>query len=98
MDGIEDDIMLTSLCGRWMIYQIEHGHRTTTDDCALAAIIVQHFKSNHHVEKLVERYIDLGTGLSSVLQLVSWGLELQSHNALIVGYCSSIRNNNNYTV
>ncbi|TPX73023.1 hypothetical protein SpCBS45565_g00102 [Spizellomyces sp. 'palustris'] len=61
--------MLTSLSGHWMIYQLVHGHRYTTDDVLTAAIAVTHMKGTQ-----VDTYVDLGTGLGSVLGMVAWSL------------------------
>jgi tRNA1Val (adenine37-N6)-methyltransferase len=56
---------LSSLCGNWMIYQLEHGHRVTTDDIVAAYVAITNAPS-------VESYLDIGTGLGSVLTIVNW--------------------------
>lgn len=62
---INQDEMLTGLCGHWMIFQFEYGHRMTVDDVCVGAIAsAQDIK--------IETYLDLGTGLGSVLNIVNW--------------------------
>lgn len=72
--------MLTSLCGHFCIYQQEHGHRMTSDDVSTAAIAIMN-------TPVVQRHLDLGTGLGSVLNIVNWyhdcfsvGVEAQQVN------------------
>ena len=74
-------IMLTALCGDWMIYQFKNGHKITTDDCFIGALVVKHFSILGNIQK-PKKYLDLGTGLGSVLQLVTWGLELENNNVI----------------
>jgi tRNA1Val (adenine37-N6)-methyltransferase len=57
--------MLSSLAGHWFIYQLEHGHRMTTDDVGCAAIACKHMDG-------VSNHLDIGTGLGSVLNMVQW--------------------------
>jgi tRNA1(Val) A37 N6-methylase TrmN6 len=82
----QQDEMLSSLAGHWCIYQLEHGHRMTTDDVGCAAIACKQFKT-------ISSHLDIGTGLGSVLNMVHWffyhdiqksvGIEAQSvHVAL----------------
>jgi tRNA1Val (adenine37-N6)-methyltransferase len=78
-----DGEMLTSLCGKWCLYQHENGHRMTTDDVCVAAIACQQ-------PIQIKSYLDLGTGLGSVLNMINWkkfqeieeccGLEVQEAN------------------
>ncbi|KAI9006185.1 hypothetical protein BC832DRAFT_556323 [Gaertneriomyces semiglobifer] len=63
--------MLTSLSGHWMIYQLVSGHRYTTDEVCTAALAIQYMK-RHALP--VRNYVDIGTGLASVLNMVSWNL------------------------
>jgi tRNA1Val (adenine37-N6)-methyltransferase len=68
-----------------MLYQVEHGHRMTSDDLVGAACAVSHLKS---IGVAPSTYLDIGTGLGSVLSLVncvyhgklkkSFGIEAQS--------------------
>jgi tRNA1(Val) A37 N6-methylase TrmN6 len=60
--------MLCSLSGHWMIYQLENGHRMTSDDLLIAYIVIQHYKDR----PIPREYLDIGTGLGSVLNLVNW--------------------------
>ncbi|KAI8912683.1 hypothetical protein EDD86DRAFT_202038 [Gorgonomyces haynaldii] len=60
--------MLTALSGHWMIYQLEFGHRMTTDDVLGGYVAIEHMKAL----KPPKKYLDLGTGLGSVLNLVNW--------------------------
>ena len=58
--------MLSGLCGNWVIYQHENGHRTTTDDYCCAAVAVDEVKSG------LLNHLDLGTGLGTILNLIKW--------------------------
>jgi tRNA1(Val) A37 N6-methylase TrmN6 len=78
-----EDEMLTALAGHWCLYQFEYGHRMTTDDLVCGAIA-----SMQNIN--IEKYMDLGTGLGSVLHIVNWkrfgeikecfGIEAQEKN------------------
>jgi tRNA1(Val) A37 N6-methylase TrmN6 len=71
---LEAGVALTSLCRNWFIHQIQCGHRITSDDYVCAAFGCRHFlKSGLPRPKT---YLDLGTGLGSVLMLVISGLDL----------------------
>ena len=63
---------LVKLNGTWRILQRVGGHRWTTDDCVTAYVAVresmQYFRSIHNKQSI--RYLDLGTGNGSVLQMV----------------------------
>ncbi|KAI8892110.1 hypothetical protein BC833DRAFT_662632 [Globomyces pollinis-pini] len=63
-----EDEMLSSLSGHWCIYQLENGHRMTTDDVCVAAIAIQHLRNT--ITEL--NHLDIGTGLSSVLSMIHW--------------------------
>jgi tRNA1(Val) A37 N6-methylase TrmN6 len=60
-----DDEMLSSLAGHWCIYQLEHGHRMTTDDVGCAAVACKQRPN-------IKSHLDIGTGLGSVLNTVHW--------------------------
>lgn len=53
------------LIGDWYFYQRKGGHRTSTDD-ALAA-----WFASHVCKDSIERYVDLGCGIGSVLLMVT---------------------------
>jgi tRNA1(Val) A37 N6-methylase TrmN6 len=72
----ECGVMLTALSGHWCIYQIEDGHRITTDDVACAAIAIQ-MTQKYNVN--VPVHLDIGCGLGSVLTMVHWAL----HSSII---------------
>lgn len=63
-----DGEMLTSLCGFWMIYQIQQGHRSTTDDFVVAYTAI---KEGRRIGSSF-KYIDIGTGLGTILNIVNW--------------------------
>lgn len=65
----DEDVMLTSLCGHWMLYQLEYGHRMTSDDLLGAAITISHYEK---VGSFPLTYLDIGTGLGSVMNLINW--------------------------
>ena len=67
----KENEMLCSLSGHWCIYQLIDGHRFTTDDVLTAACAVRSVLDHNLTPK---NYIDLGTGLGSVLLMVSWKL------------------------
>ncbi|KAJ3363303.1 hypothetical protein HDU91_003049 [Kappamyces sp. JEL0680] len=87
LSTVGPDEMLTALGGHWMIYQLERGHRITTDDCIISALVVHHYKSrpSGSGRSVPGRYLDLGTGLASVLHLVSLGLDLKAAGAVVLG-------------
>ena len=80
LDSLEEGICLTSLCGSWFLHQIEFGHKVTTDDYLVAAVAAEHF-SNHKLPDPM-KYLDLGTGLGSVLMLVTSALNLNNRSTL----------------
>ncbi|KAI8916679.1 hypothetical protein DFJ77DRAFT_460846 [Powellomyces hirtus] len=77
--------MLTSLAGGWMIYQLCDQHRYTTDDVCTAAIalrVVGALAASREFQSQPTpiKYLDIGTGLGSVLGMVTWGL-LADHSS-----------------
>ncbi|RKO94115.1 hypothetical protein BDK51DRAFT_33639 [Blyttiomyces helicus] len=63
---------LSSLCGSWGIYQIVDGHRYTTDDVCTAMVAYRHLARLHAPHPpTVEKHLDIGTGLSSVLLMTA---------------------------
>jgi hypothetical protein len=65
----KENEMLCSLSGYWGIYQFVNGHKFTTDDVCTAGFTIQTIIK----ESLpVKKYMDLGTGLGSVLMMVTW--------------------------
>ena len=67
----KENEMLCSLSGYWGIFQFVDGHKFTTDDVCTAGFTIQTILE----ESLpVRRYMDLGTGLGSVLMMVTWKL------------------------
>ena len=80
LSTIKEDEMLSGLSGKWMIYQLESGHRITTDDCCISSLVVSCYLDLKW--DLPKRYLDLGTGLSSVLHMVSWGLRLEGSSVV----------------
>ncbi|KAL7527804.1 hypothetical protein ACHAWF_002312, partial [Thalassiosira exigua] len=72
---------LCNLAGRWRILQRLGSHRWTTDDLVTAHVAAEAFSSSSFCGGAGEgrgvrtvRYLDLGTGNASVLQMVSWRL------------------------
>ncbi|KAL3799293.1 hypothetical protein HJC23_013018 [Cyclotella cryptica] len=68
---------LCNLVGRWRIIQRIGSHRWTTDDLVTAYVGASTFVSRLSQSKLrgkTIRYLDLGTGNASVLQMVTWYL------------------------
>lgn len=67
---------LCNLVGRWRILQRVGSHRWTTDDLVTAYVaastFVRHFQTENTPSTI--RYLDLGTGNASVLQMTSWYL------------------------
>jgi tRNA1Val (adenine37-N6)-methyltransferase len=80
LNNLEADVILTSLCGTLFIQQIEFGHKVTTDDYICAAGAVQHFRDSSLPDPA--KFLDLGTGLGSVLMLVTAGLDLNSKSLI----------------
>jgi hypothetical protein len=65
----KENEMLCSLSGYWGIYQFVDGHKFTTDDVCTAGFAIQTVMK----ESLpVKKYMDMGTGLGSVLMMVTW--------------------------
>lgn len=67
---------LCNLVGSWRILQRTGSHRWTTDDIVTARIGIEMALKRKEgcSEKPPLRYLDLGCGNGSVLQMVSWGL------------------------
>lgn len=63
--GAEED--LSFLCGDFRIFQRKVGHRWSLDDFATAVIAIEEGRSRR-----VERLLDLGCGIGSVLLMTSW--------------------------
>jgi tRNA1Val (adenine37-N6)-methyltransferase len=64
---------LCNLVGRWRILQRVGSHRWTTDDLVTAWVASSTLPAwNNHNTTI--HYLDLGTGNSSVLQMVTWAL------------------------
>jgi tRNA1(Val) A37 N6-methylase TrmN6 len=61
----EEGETLDFLCGHWRIFQYQHGHRYSVDD-VLAAFYGTQWAPR------VERYCDLGSGISSVALCAAW--------------------------
>ena len=80
-----DDAVHDRLIADWSIYQRRGGHRTGTDDFLAAWFAVSHCGGE------VERYLDLGCGIGSVLLMtaqvlrptVSIGIEAQPQSAMM---------------
>ena len=71
---------LCNLVGRWRILQRVGSHRWTTDDLVTAYVAASTFLSSSKIVQQESssrrniRYLDLGTGNASVLQMTSWYL------------------------
>lgn len=63
----EDHAYLT---GDWRIFQLRVGHRWSLDDFATAWVALA--EARRHAK--VERFLDLGCGIGSVLMMIAWGL------------------------
>jgi len=84
---------LCNLIGRWRILQRVASHRWTTDDLVTAYVAASTFVSSQtsgksineeeEGEETILRYLDLGTGNASVLQMSTWYLlsTLHSNNS-----------------
>jgi len=85
---------LCNLVGRWRILQRVASHRWTTDDLVTAYVAASTFVSSQTSgssssankegeEETILRYLDLGTGNASVLQMSTWYLlsTLHSNNS-----------------
>jgi hypothetical protein len=65
---------LCNLVGNWRILQKRASHRWTTDDICTAYIAIQEQRNRSMASDTNLRYLDLGCGNASVLQMTSWGL------------------------
>lgn len=65
---------LCNLVGSWRILQRIGSHRWTTDDIVTAQIAIQQVLKEGPARDAKLRYLDLGCGNGSVLQMVGWGL------------------------
>jgi len=72
--GADED--LSYLLGDFRIFQKKSGHRWSLDDFITAYVALEHVQNAR-----IERAIDLGTGIGSVLSMIAWGLE----HATLVG-------------
>mmetsp|Transcript_12590 Transcript_12590/g.25086 ORF Transcript_12590/g.25086 Transcript_12590/m.25086 type:complete len:487 (+) Transcript_12590:44-1504(+) len=83
---------LCNLVGRWRILQRVGSHRWTTDDLVTAYVAASTFISSNNTgegDSSNIRYLDLGTGNASVLQMTTWYLlssELRNHPYHIEAY------------
>lgn len=73
---------LCRLVGRWRILQCVRSHRWTTDDLMTAWVAVRELQvltgemlKSQATRQRQHRYLDLGTGNASVLQMVLWGAQ-----------------------
>ena len=81
-----EDATHDELIGAWKIYQRKRGHRTSTDDFLTAWLA-----TDLRQDRRVERYLDLGCGIGSVLLLAAYalrpdrsvGVEAQPQSALM---------------
>lgn len=73
---IHNGEQLCNLVGNWRILQKRASHRWTTDDICTAYVAIQEQrkKSIASDSNGTMRYLDLGCGNASVLQMTSWGL------------------------
>ena len=69
---------LCNLVGSWRILQRVGSHRWTTDDLVTAYVASKHIPNRPNV-----RYLDLGTGNGSVLQMVSWSLLSKDNRGVV---------------
>jgi len=65
---------LCNLVGNWRILQRVGSHRWTTDDIVTAQIAIGEISKIKQPSGQPLRYLDLGCGNGSVLQMTSWGL------------------------
>ena len=65
---------LCNLVGDWRILQRVGSHRWTTDDIVTAKIAIEEISKLREMVSGPLRYLDLGCGNGSVLQMTSWGL------------------------
>lgn len=75
---------LCNLVGSWRILQRVGSHRWTTDDIMTAYVALQELEGLDCFQRNDVRYIDLGCGNGSVLQMTSWGL-LKKHTLKAFG-------------
>jgi len=84
--GWPEDAVRDAFVGDWFLYQRRGGHRTSTDDVLTAWFAVKRSQG-----RPIERYLDLGCGVGSVLLMVahrlrpalSLGIEAQAQSALM---------------
>ncbi len=80
---------LCNLTGRWRILQRVGSHRWTTDDLVTAYVAASTFLTSNITGKRDIRYLDLGCGNASVLQMTTWYLlssELSNHSCHIEAF------------
>jgi len=81
-EGFPDDASRDRIVGDWYLYQRKGGHRTSTDDLVTAWYAV------HRHPHCPQRYLDLGSGIGSVMLMVShklrpsvvWSIEAQAQS------------------
>lgn len=72
---INNGEQLCNLVGNWRILQKRASHRWTTDDICTAYVAIQEQrKKSIASDANVIKYLDLGCGNASVLQMTTWGL------------------------
>ena len=69
---LEPGEMVTSIAGRWSIFQTIKGHRYTTDDLSTAFVAISTIKYNNIK---ISSHADLGCGLGSVLLFVAFAFQ-----------------------
>eukprot|EP00986_Skeletonema_menzelii_P010267 scaffold4987_cov135-Skeletonema_menzelii.AAC.7 len=80
---------LCNLVGRWRILQRVGSHRWTTDDLVTAYVAASTFIASNNNCEAGLRYLDLGCGNASVLQMTTWYLlssELTNHSCHIEAF------------
>jgi tRNA1Val (adenine37-N6)-methyltransferase len=80
---------LCNLVGSWRILQRVGSHRWTTDDLVTAYVAAQEMPSlvpgNNSSQETKLRYLDLGCGNASVLQMVTWFALANNHTLTATG-------------
>lgn len=71
---------LCNLVGSWRILQRVGSHRWTTDDLVTAYVASQEVPSSPNI-----KYLDLGTGNASVLQMTAWALQKEGQTVDATG-------------
>ena len=63
---------ICSLVGKWKIFQKQGGHRFSTDDVTTAWVACREIEEMRSKGQNVEKHLDMGCGLGSVLMMVGW--------------------------